>query len=70
MTDFIETVFMYVIAPILTLIAIVFLLGFVVFIGSLAMGAKTPAMKAYEQCLDDGQKEYVCYAMVYGRGAR
>lgn len=31
---------------------------------------KLPSTSAYEQCLEDGQKEYICYSMIYGRGSR
>lgn len=33
-------------------------------------GAATTATHHYQQCLDDGKKEYECYAIVYRGGRR
>lgn len=67
--DVVEKFFDYVIMPIF----ILFLIGFVLVIVALPLalmsGWKPQSQVAYEECMADGQKEYECYAMIYG-GAR
>lgn len=44
------------------------LLGIVSGIYMLVTDTKLPSTTAYEECIADGQKPYVCYSMIYGRG--
>lgn len=51
-------------------ILVLMVLAFVSMFGFLLYGAATgqlPTQIHYKECIADGQKEYVCYGLIYGR---
>lgn len=40
-----------------------------IFIYAIITG-QTPQARHYKECLDDGNKEYVCWSMIYGNGSK
>lgn len=62
MMDLVEDVLM----PILVFICVGFLLFLVIIIPFAAMfGGPTKQQEMYQHCIDDGNKDYVCYQMTH-----
>ena len=51
-------------------IMIAFFLSCFVLIAIWISGNSERATRHYQQCLDDGKKEYECYAIIYNGGRR
>lgn len=65
-----ERLLTYVLMPLAALL-LIFCVAMVVLLPIAFMsGWKPPAQVAYEQCLEDGEKEYVCYSMMYVRSGK
>lgn len=65
-----EWLLTYVLMPIAAVFLIFFVAMVVLLPIALLSGWKPPAQVAYEQCLEDGEKEYVCYSMMYVRSGK
>lgn len=65
-----EWLLTYVLMPMAGLLLILVAIVFLALPFAFMSGWEPPSTIAYKECLADGQKEYVCYSMIYGRSGK